>query len=216
MQGDPLPMLQAKAMVDPVMLHRVTVHSGSLHPGMLQPWNDWSLSSLSFSNLELGLMVVVLLLCLVCGGLWLRQLTLQRLLAAETSVVVEAVEEQRALAAEAIPGPADLKAMGEQLETLERERDDLREEAELILLQLHQVQEELEHYFLLSRSQQELLERFQSQLKRSRSLLLHLHHSLEGSRRQQRRSRKALGRSVQLLRQAAEHSPVQTAEPQTP
>ena len=32
-----------------------------------------------------------------------------------------------------------------------------REEAELTLLQLHQVQEELEHYFLLARGQKQLL-----------------------------------------------------------
>jgi len=44
-----------------------------------------------------------------------------------------------------------------------------REEAELTLLQLHQVQEELEHYFLLSRRQQELLESHeQSELERLR------------------------------------------------
>ena len=34
-----------------------------------------------------------------------------------------------------------------------------REEAELTLLQLHQVQEELEHYFLLSRDQEHTLQR---------------------------------------------------------
>jgi len=43
-------------------------------------------------------------------------------------------------------------------EALEAELADAREEAELILLQLHQVQEELEHYFLLSRDLQQQLE----------------------------------------------------------
>lgn len=38
---------------------------------------------------------------------------------------------------------------------------DAREEAELTLLQLHQVQEELEHYFLLSREQNRLLNEHQ-------------------------------------------------------
>jgi hypothetical protein len=36
---------------------------------------------------------------------------------------------------------------------------DAQEEAELTLVQLHQVQEELEHYFLLSRDQQSMIER---------------------------------------------------------
>ncbi len=46
-----------------------------------------------------------------------------------------------------------------------------REEAELTLLQLHQVQEELEHYFLLSRSQASQLERYDHLLRRSEGLL---------------------------------------------
>ncbi len=46
-----------------------------------------------------------------------------------------------------------------------------REEAELTLLQLHQVQEELEHYFLLSRGQAQQLERYEALLQRSEGLL---------------------------------------------
>ena len=53
-----------------------------------------------------------------------------------------------------------------QLETTEA-----REEAELTLLQLHQVQEELEHYFLLSRGQAQQLERYEALLRRSEGLL---------------------------------------------
>ena len=50
--------------------------------------------------------------------------------------------------------------MRSQLEELERARKESLEacrQAELVLLQLGQVQEELEHYFLLSRHQSELL-----------------------------------------------------------
>ena len=52
-----------------------------------------------------------------------------------------------------------------ELAALKSERDDAlgnvreaREEAELTLLQLHQVQEELEHYFQISRSSDQLVE----------------------------------------------------------
>ena len=44
----------------------------------------------------------------------------------------------------------------QQLEARDSELQDAREEAELTLLQLHQVQEELEHYFLESRDLQQL------------------------------------------------------------
>jgi len=43
----------------------------------------------------------------------------------------------------------------EKINQLERELNESKEEAELCLLQLHQVQEELEHYFLLSQDLQE-------------------------------------------------------------
>ena len=46
-----------------------------------------------------------------------------------------------------------------------------REEAELTLLQLHQVQEELEHYFLLSRGQAGQLERYEALMRRSEQLI---------------------------------------------
>ena len=42
--------------------------------------------------------------------------------------------------------------------SLMEERDEAVDEARLALLQLRQVQEELEHYFMLSRQQSELLE----------------------------------------------------------
>ncbi|WP_398331881.1 hypothetical protein [Vulcanococcus sp.] len=57
---------------------------------------------------------------------------------------------------------------------LERQDDALKtaqEEAELTLLQLHQVQEELEHYFLLSRSQHSLLNQHGQQQREVQKLL---------------------------------------------
>lgn len=56
----------------------------------------------------------------------------------------------------------------------QRELKDAREEAELTLLQLHQVQEELEHYFLLSRRQQQLLDSHEQLELRSERLLADL------------------------------------------
>jgi hypothetical protein len=58
-----------------------------------------------------------------------------------------------------------------QLEELSQQLSEAREEAELTLLQLHQVQEELEHYFLLSRGQVQQLERYDALLRRSEGLL---------------------------------------------
>ena len=58
-----------------------------------------------------------------------------------------------------------------QLEALTTAEQEAREEAELTLLQLHQVQEELEHYFLLSRGQSQQLERYNQLQRRSQRLL---------------------------------------------
>ena len=44
-----------------------------------------------------------------------------------------------------------------ELDALQSQLAEAREEAELTLLQLHEVQEELEHYFLLARGQKQLL-----------------------------------------------------------
>jgi hypothetical protein len=46
----------------------------------------------------------------------------------------------------------------EKINQLEKELEESKEEAELCLLQLHQVQEELEHYFLLSQDLQQKVE----------------------------------------------------------
>ena len=61
---------------------------------------------------------------------------------------------------------AELMALQQQLETSQLETKDTRAESELILLQLKQIQEELEHYFLLSRHQDELLSSYSDLQKR--------------------------------------------------
>ena len=61
-----------------------------------------------------------------------------------------------------------------QLQAREGELRDAREEAELTLLQLHQVQEELEHYFLLSRGQDHLLGQYGQQQLQVQNLLAQL------------------------------------------
>ena len=52
---------------------------------------------------------------------------------------------------------SDLRSQLDELERARKESLEARHQAELVLLQLGQVQEELEHYFLLSRHQSELL-----------------------------------------------------------
>jgi len=59
----------------------------------------------------------------------------------------------------------------QQLQTSEKEMQDIREEARLTLLQLHQVQEELERYFLQTRAGSGLIEAQKDQLNRSKQLL---------------------------------------------
>lgn len=54
---------------------------------------------------------------------------------------------------------------------VEQQCKEAREEAELTLLQLHQVQEELEHYFLLSRDHEQLLEKAVRLQQRSLAIL---------------------------------------------
>ena len=62
-------------------------------------------------------------------------------------------------------------AISAELSEAEQKLTEAQEEAELTLLQLHQVQEELEHYFLLSRDQTSQLERYDHLLRRSEGLL---------------------------------------------
>ena len=76
---------------------------------------------------------------------------------------------------------APLREAELRIEALQAEREELRrqqaeacEEAELTLLQLHQVQEELERYFLLSQGQAEQLQRYSTLQRRSQQLMCRL------------------------------------------
>ena len=60
-------------------------------------------------------------------------------------------------------------------EARENQLSEAREEAELTLLQLHQVQEELEHYFLRSLASDQLVQTQFEQLQRAQRLMLRLH-----------------------------------------
>ena len=65
----------------------------------------------------------------------------------------------------------ELEASNLELAGLRTQEAEAREEAELTLLQLHQVQEELEHYFLLARGQAQQLQRYGALQRRSDQLL---------------------------------------------
>lgn len=70
----------------------------------------------------------------------------------------------------------ELNDLRKQLQARDRELKDAQEEAELTLLQLHQVQEELEYYFLESRKQassQALTSTQLDQLQRIKQRLIH-------------------------------------------
>ena len=80
---------------------------------------------------------------------------------------------------------ARLEALEAEVLQISRERDEAvhgrdqlseaREEADLTLLQLHQVQEELEHYFLRSLASDQLVQTQFEQLQRAQRLMLRLH-----------------------------------------
>lgn len=69
-----------------------------------------------------------------------------------------------------------------QLGELKQELDDARDEAELNLLQLQQVQEELKFYFLAHQNQQTLLQRYQQEQQRAEALIAELLEQLESRR----------------------------------
>jgi chromosome segregation ATPase len=85
----------------------------------------------------------------------------------ERSKAGDAAEQIKALMAKlaGVKGERDVQA---------KEKDEAREEAELTLLQLHQVQEELERYFLESRAQDDLLRQHQTQSLAMRQALSRL------------------------------------------
>lgn len=139
----------------------------------------------ALSNLDRVLISVVGLLLLVCGGLALR---LQ-----QTDAIADSDEEAELTLRQLHQMQEELEQVFLQKQTLEKELNsaqqaispektrqtataeadlkEAREEAELTLLQLHQVQEELEHYFLLSREQSSMLDAHAEQQKRVQRLL---------------------------------------------
>ena len=58
---------------------------------------------------------------------------------------------------------AEMTGVKDERDTRAKEKEEAQNEAELTLLQLHQVQEELEHYFHQSRTQDDLLRQHQAQ-----------------------------------------------------
>jgi len=112
----------------------------------------------ALSTLDLALIASVALLSLVCGGLTLR--LQQQGPPSDASPLADTPE----------PEPdADLKNVLDereaQLKTAQQDAKDAREEAELTLLQLHQVQEELEQIFLADQSKEKQLNSTNDQLK---------------------------------------------------
>lgn len=65
---------------------------------------------------------------------------------------------------------------------LQQELEEARDEAELNLLQLQQVQQELEFYFLAHQEQQTLLQRHQQEQLRAEALIAGLLEQLESRR----------------------------------
>ena len=109
----------------------------------------------ALTTLDLALIAAVAILSLVSGGLAFRLQTSPQASPPDDSQDQNGTQNE----------------LQEQLKAAQAETKDAREEAELTLLQLHQVQEELEHYFLLSREQNALLDGHAHQQKRVQKLL---------------------------------------------
>ena len=77
---------------------------------------------------------------------------------------LEAERKEKDAAAERVKAlEAEMAGVKGERDAQAKEKGEAQEEAELTLLQLHQVQEELEHYFLQSRTQDDLLRQHQEQ-----------------------------------------------------
>ena len=89
-----------------------------------------------------GAIATAILALLTLGGFIIRQNENNKLISINTEK-------------ESLNTASDIK-----VNQLEKELEESKEEAELCLLQLHQVQEELEHYFLLSQDLQQKIDNF--------------------------------------------------------
>ncbi len=126
------------------------------------------------TNIDLLLIAASGLSCLVAGGAALRSMSARTNEA--TAAAFRGADHSFEQASELHPqlqAPQTqlLVAASNRSEELEKElaaktveANDAREEAELLLLQLHKVQEELEHFFILSRDLQGQLEARGAQL----------------------------------------------------
>ena len=115
----------------------------------------------ALTTLDLALIAAVAILSLVSGGLALRLQTSPQASPPDDSQDQNGTQNE----------------LQEQLKAAQAETKDAREEAELTLLQLHQVQEELEHYFLDSRSKDELLQQYNQQTNDMKKLISEISRS---------------------------------------
>ena len=117
----------------------------------------------ALTTLDLALIAAVAILSLVSGGLALRLQTSPQASPPDDSQDQNGTQNE----------------LQQQLKAAQAETKDAREEAELTLLQLHQVQEELEHYFLDSRSKDELLQQYNQQTNDMKKLISEVSRSKE-------------------------------------
>ena len=115
----------------------------------------------ALTTLDLALIAAVAILSLVSGGLALRLQTSPQASPPDDSQDQNGTQNE----------------LQQQLKAAQAETKDTREEAELTLLQLHQVQEELEHYFLDSRSKDELLQQYNQQTNDMKTLISEISRS---------------------------------------
>jgi len=94
---------------------------------------------------------------------FLQAKTQEEQLATQAETLQQTQKDRDEQAAKVQSSKVDLARVKDERDALSCQLQDAKEEAELTLLQLHQVQEELEHYFLVSRDQANLLSR-QNQL----------------------------------------------------
>ena len=122
------------------------------------------------STMDLALITCAALLSLMCGALAFRLKQVQQDELSDHRKTPEA-DENTKQQHYGVDLKDELKKLKDQLRTSQAQTQEAREEAELTLLQLHQVQEELEYYFLLSREQSTLLDTHANHQKRVQKLL---------------------------------------------
>ena len=97
--------------------------------------------------------------------------TLGSLLAEQAKEKSEADKKVQELMQQISAKTTELESERKKRSAAEQAVNELKEEAELTLLQLHQVQQELEHYFSQSREKDKLIQEFKVQHKRVKTLI---------------------------------------------